>query len=195
MHESLELPWSKTAITEGVRIFDSSVVQFFSESCQYGILRTEEPIPTSGENLSFEITIISPREGPCDIAIGLTAKESFDSQKGIQYLPESQFTGLQKFQDAFGYSSDGKVYGTNTMSKHSEKLAFSGGDTIGCYVDNINAICSFSKNGVMVNKIFYMTNMEKSLFPTIVFGSNEIMININCCEKNSEKFELDLQGN
>ena len=195
MHESLELQWSKTAITEGVRIFDSSVVQYSSESCQYGILRTEESIPTSEENFSFEITILNPREGSFDIAIGLSTKESFDSQHGCQNLPGSQFTGLQKFQDAFGYSSDGKVYGKNTMSKQSEKLAFSGGDTIGCYVDNINAICSFSKNGVMVNKIFYMTNMGQSLFPTIVFGSNEIMINTNCCEKNSEKFVLDLQGN
>ena len=194
LHVSLERLWSSSDLTQGIRIFDSSVVQYWSETGQGGIIRTEKPIPKRKENFYFEIAILGPLDCACCIDIGLTSKDSGNFKEVAQQWSESKFTGLQNLSNTFGYSSDGTIYGENTVPKCIGNWVYSGGDVIGCYVDNVNGICSFTKNGEAVKKILHITNMEQLLFPTIALGSRGIMVNTKFREMKLVKFEFDLEG-
>ena len=83
------------------------------------------------------------------------------------------------------------IYGSYTSEKHSKEQEYSGGDTIGCYVDTVNEKCCFTKNGILRNKLIHLTNMREDLYPTIAIASNETVLNVSFGKK---KFVFDTEG-
>ena len=176
-----------------MRVFDNSLVQFWGKKEDFGLLRARFPIPMHSQGYYFTIEVVHTNDDECVLDIGVTSKGLKSKSIGFGKMVEisRDGSGFRKFPYSFGYSSSGIIYGTSTPEKMSQKQTYSAGDVIGCYVDNIDAICCFTKNGILLNKLIHLTNADEPLFPTIAFSSNGTIIN-SCFSET--KFEFDKQG-
>ena len=148
----------------------------------------------------FQIEVLYTSNDDCVLDIGVTSKGLKSKSIGFGKIAPGfgkmvqisrDGSGFRKFPYSFGYSSNGIIYGTSTPEKISQNQIYSAGDVIGCYVDNIEAVCCFTKNGILLNKLIHLTNPDEPLFPTIAFSNNGAIVN-SCF--NETKFEFDKQG-
>ena len=189
----MRLSWQSSEKSKEVRALDNSLIQFWGHKENFGVIRTKYPIPKQSQGYYFQIVLLHTPEKRFSIDIGLTSKSLTTKGFGFGKIVtvSRDGSGFRNIPYSFGYSSSGIIYGTNAPEKFSQRQVYSGGDVIGCYVDNINAMCVFTKNGILLNKLMHLTNMEEPLFPTIAFSSNGTIIDSYFGEK---VFEFDMQG-
>ena len=186
--------WVHSERSNDVQIIDNSVVQFWNKEESFGWIRTKNPIPMESPRYHFEIMLLHSNDDQFIIDLGLTSKGlSSDLKIGINNVTEmcKDGSGFRNFPYSFGYTSRGIIYGTDIKEACNERLKYSIGDLVGCYVDMENEVCCFTKNGVAQNPIIHLSNMDEPLFPTILFSSNGAIINSYFDES---KFELESQG-
>ena len=172
-------------------VCSNSAIRMWGGNDEFEIYRDREPVPVEGDGYFFEVNINHPQNGQCNTHIGLTTKHLDCPTKTIEKWSKETFSGFKNIPHSYGYSSSGTIYGEKNQDNFSANQSYSWGDTIGCHVDNLNKICCFTKNGVYLNKIIHLTDIEGPLYPTIAFASSENIIKTSFLEK---KFEFDMQG-
>ena len=176
---------------------DNSIVQFLNEKESIGWIRMKNPIPMINHRQYFEAMILHSHDDICAMEFGLTSKDvtkmTGDTKTELNDLPEmcKDGAGFRKYPYAFGYSSNGEIYGSDILESSYDNQKYYVGDRVGCYLDKENGICCFTKNGIVQNPIIHLTKLEHELFPTILFHSNGIMINSYFDER---MFKLEIKG-
>lgn len=188
---SAKMKWSTSKKSENVRVFNNTMVQMWGEKDQFGLIRSQNSIPMESDRFCFEVKIINPPSGQCILDIGLTSEHAICPTKMIESWSKKFFSGFQNIPGSFGYSSRGIIYGEKTTENVRKEQAYSGGDIVGCQVDKVNGVCCFTKNGVLLNKIIYLSRTEELLYPTIAFASNGTIVQSYFGKK---KLEFDMLG-
>ena len=168
---------------------DQSLIQFWKNQDEYGLVRSLHPIPLEIETYYFEVKVLDVNDNPVHMEVGLTSRHfSFQETLG-QY--KHAFLDNKWVPNSFGYSSKGIIHGSYNQETYHKKQEYSRGDTIGCYVDTVKSVCYFTKNGVYLKKLLRLPTTSDSLVPTIAFSTNETIVHsfFGC-----KKIELDFEG-